>query len=232
MLTARYLLTPTQPGSSPESRKVPMKALEKSFFDLTAADVMTAPVAVLQLQTRLRDVAQKLDAAGIHGAPVVDGDGRCVGVFSTSDLARWAANRDAPPSSLPCTCQYQEMIREVGGEVVLCLQPPGACSLQQSHQRADGSTANACEEPHCVPVDWQVVHIEVLPQEDVRHYMTTGAVTAVETELLASLAKRMIEHSVHRIIIVDREKRPAGIVSSSDLMAALARYNSFAEEDI
>ncbi len=208
-----------------------MKALQKPFFMLTAADLMSRDVVSIPIDTPLRDAARKLAEAGIHGAPVVDSEGRCVGAFSSSDLARWARNQDAPPSPLPRTCQYQERLREVGGEVILCTLHAGACPLQQLHKKADGTTAIACAEPHAVPVDWQIVYTEALPEEDVRHYMTTCAVTAEQHESIVSLAKRMIDASVRRIIIVDEEKRPVGVVSTSDLIAALAERQADADDD-
>jgi CBS domain-containing protein len=44
------------------------------------------------------------------------------------------------------------------------------------------------------------------------------AVTAAENESISSLARSMTDHSLHRIIIVDQDKRPIGIVSRSDCM--------------
>jgi len=207
-----------------------MQTSYKPLSAMTAADVMNSNVISLPQHMPLRDAAKQLAAAGIHGAPVVDSDGRCVGVFSTSDLARWARNRASPPPLLPRTCQYQEKVREIDGEVVLCLLGEGACPLQQRHHRTDGSTVTACAEPHCVPVDWQVVDTETLPKEDVQHYMTTCAVTASRRDPISSLARRMIDRAIRRIIVLDEQGRPIGIVSSSDLIAALAEPPMLEEE--
>jgi CBS domain-containing protein len=58
----------------------------KSFLALTAADLMTAPVTTLPPETSLREAARLLSGSSISGAPVVDTDGRCLGVVSSSDF--------------------------------------------------------------------------------------------------------------------------------------------------
>jgi CBS domain-containing protein len=60
----------------------------------TARDVMTRDVAVVRADQTLREVAAVLDARHISGAPVVDHDGRLIGVLSENDLLD-AARRDA-----------------------------------------------------------------------------------------------------------------------------------------
>lgn len=78
----------------------------KSLIELTAADLMSAVMFTLREWTSLRDAAEELFRSGIHGAPVVDAGGRCVGVLSASDLARWAARKDGPPPTRPRTCGH------------------------------------------------------------------------------------------------------------------------------
>jgi CBS-domain-containing membrane protein len=38
----------------------------------------------------------------------------------------------------------------------------------------------------------------------------------------SSLARRMLDASIHRVIVVDEDNHPIGIVSSTDIMAAVA----------
>jgi CBS-domain-containing membrane protein len=202
-----------------------MKTLRKPLFALTATDLMSRHVLSIPLDISLQEAAKKLVEAHVHGAPVIDSEGRCVGIFSSSDLVRWAAKQVEPPSFLPRTCQYQETLRELGTETVLCTRPKGACPIQQAHERKDGVTVTACREPHSVPVDWQIVHPETLPKEDVQHYMTTGAMMTQPNEPITLLAKRMSEASVNRLVVVDNDRRPIGMVSSSDLIAALGQQH-------
>jgi CBS-domain-containing membrane protein len=55
--------------------------------------------------------------------------------------------------------------------------------------------------------------------------MTTDLVTALPGTPIGDLAQRMIDAHIHRIIVTDAEGRPVGIVSSTDILAAVARCN-------
>jgi CBS domain-containing protein len=68
-----------RPFLAPWRRSI--KRAEKQFLALTAADLMTAPVMTIPEETSLREAARLLHGAHISGAPVVDADGRCVGVL-------------------------------------------------------------------------------------------------------------------------------------------------------
>jgi CBS domain-containing protein len=58
-----------------------------------------------------------------------------------------------------------------------------------------------------------------------RALMSTGVVTAGEDETAAELAARMLEHGIHRVIIV-KGVDVVGIVSSFDLLRAIVDYES------
>ena len=53
-------------------------------------EVMTTDVATIAAETPLRDVASLFTVRGISGAPVVDGEGRVLGVVSEADVIRVA----------------------------------------------------------------------------------------------------------------------------------------------
>jgi CBS domain-containing protein len=52
--------------------------------------------------------------------------------------------------------------------------------------------------------------------------MTPDPETVRPTTLIRSLARIMIDAHIHRVIVVDEEYRPIGIVTSTDVLAALA----------
>lgn len=70
---------------------------------------------------------------------------------------------------------------------------------------------------------WQMVELEQVPTEEVSTYMTKDPVTANPTATLVELSKAMMEAHIHRVIVVDAKKRPIGLVSSTDIVAAVAR---------
>ncbi len=75
----------------------------------------------------------------------------------------------------------------------------------------------------CVCSDWQVVEVERLPGEEVSQYMTPDPVTAPPAAPITALARMMLDAHIHRVVIVDEEDRPVGIVSATDVLAAVAR---------
>jgi CBS domain-containing protein len=197
--------------------------LDPPLLSLTAGDLMSRSVETLDEGMPLREAAQRLARHEIHGAPVVDAAGQCVGVLSVSDLARWASLRDEPHVPLPRTCSFQKTCREPGGrETVLCRLAEGVCPFQRVREERDGRVVIACAEPHCVPTDWQMVEVEALPGGAVRDYMTTTVMTVDPAAPVPELARLMLEHQVHRLIVLDAERHPIGVLSVNDLLQVLA----------
>jgi CBS-domain-containing membrane protein len=154
----------------------------QALFDLTAADLMSREVITVPQEMPLPVAARVLAEAQIGGAPVVDSEGRCIGVFSTADLARRA-------------------------------------------QLAKRAARKAPAIPGCVCSDWEVVEHdwETLPAESVSWYMTADPVLVSPETRVGELARMMVDAHIHRLIVAGADRRPAGIVSSTDVLAALAR---------
>jgi CBS-domain-containing membrane protein len=150
-------------------------ALKNPLFTLTAADVMTRDVVSIPTKLSVRGAAHRLLRAQISGAPVVDPDGRCVGVLSAIDLMRWV--EEGPP-------------------------PPPAAGASP----------------------WQLGALADVPVQTVADHMTADLVTATPDMSLGELARRMLDARVHRMVVLDEEGRPVGIITSTDLLAVLARY--------
>jgi CBS domain-containing protein len=77
--------------------------------------------------------------------------------------------------------------------------------------------------PPCVCADWQVVELEGFPKDAVRRYMTPDPVTAAPTTPITELARLMRDAHIHRVIVIDADRRPIGIVTSTDILAEVAR---------
>lgn len=69
-------------------------ATRYDFASLTARELMSHPVHALRQDMSVREAARVLVDKRIHGAPVVDGHGRVVGVLSATDLARYEGERE------------------------------------------------------------------------------------------------------------------------------------------
>jgi CBS domain-containing protein len=204
-----------------------MPAKNKTLQQLNAGDLMSADVIRLPEKMPLRDAARMLLQNQIGGAPVVDAKGQCVGVFSAIDFLRLSEMREdaTRPSSapLPITCSFQVKHRtSEGNNVILCTLPPGVCPIQVKQEMPGGEKLTVCSQPHCVLTDWQVVDVEKLPTDEVRQFMTPDPIAAHSATSIRVLARMMIDAHIHRVIVVDAERKPIGVVSSTDLLAALA----------
>ena len=56
----------------------------------------------------------------------------------------------------------------------------------------------------------------------VAEYMTADPVTVSPSTPLRKIARQMLDAYIHRVIVVDGQDRPIGIVSTTDILAALA----------
>src|SRR5262245_49669106 len=83
----------------------------------------------------LQGAARLLSHARVSGAPVVNADGRCVGVISTTDFLHWAerGKRAAAAPSQGCVCSAWQIV-DAGG------LPPEAV---RDYMTADPVTAAA-----------------------------------------------------------------------------------------
>lgn len=152
----------------------------RPFLELTAADLMTTPVITIAQETPLRQVAHLLTSDRISGAPVVDSEGRCIGVLSSSDFVTWA---DKEGDS-----------EESNNKGVHFLGPWG-----------------------------EIISIDESPHDEIRKYMTAQPVAVAPTTPIGELAQKMVDAHIHRVLVVVDRNRPQGIVTSTDILAAVAR---------
>ena len=155
-----------------------MRNTNLPLLQLTAKDLMSTDVESIPQWMSLPSAARMLSRAHISGAPVVDGDGRCLGVISTTDFMTWAENGEG----------------------------------------AAHSESDVC----CAHSAWQMVEEKDLPVNLVRRYMTANPVTVPPDLSIGELAQKMVDAHIHRVIVVDKENKPLGIISSTDVLAAVA----------
>jgi CBS domain-containing membrane protein len=147
----------------------------RPFLALTAADLMSTPVRTIPQETSLREAAQLFTQEHISGAPVVDADGRCVGVLSSSDFVSWVS-------------------KDGNGKVTHFIAPWG-----------------------------ETIDIDESPDDEIRHYMTTQPIMVAPTMPIGDLAQKMVDAHIHRVLVVGDEGQPHGVVTSTDILAAVAR---------
>jgi CBS-domain-containing membrane protein len=178
-----------------------MVANTTPLLDLTAGDLMSRDVITIPTNMSMPAAARLLWQAGLSGAPVVDTDKRCVGVLSAADFLRWSGRQDG-------------------------LQPAGTsefyCPFAVPGRGPVAREALAARPSQCICTDWQMLAVDTFPPEEVGNFMTTDLATASPDTPIGDLARMMIDAHIHRLIVVDDAGRPAGVLSSTDLLAALA----------
>jgi CBS domain-containing protein len=156
-----------------------MRTVTQSLLSLIAADVMSKRLVTVPEAMSLAGAARLLSGAAVSGAPVVDAEGRCIGVLSAHDFVSWAEK--------------------------------GEGSAKQLQQRCD-----------CAYSAWQILETETLPRDSVARYMTADPVTTAPSTPIDEIARMMVNAHIHRVVVVDENERPIGIVSSTDILAAVA----------
>ena len=91
------------------------------------------------------------------------------------------------------------------------------------HWVENGNTRHKPEESVCH--SWQIFEKEASPTDTVERFMTANPMIVVAGANIGDLAQKMLDARIHRVIVVDHNERPIGIVSSTDVLAAVARQS-------
>jgi CBS domain-containing protein len=83
----------------------------------------------------------------------------------------------------------------------------------------------------CVWCDWQVVDAEPTRRDEVGRHMTRDPLLVTPDTRLADIAKILLDPSRRPVVVADEERRPLGVVSSRDVLAALASADRRREEE-
>jgi predicted transcriptional regulator len=81
-------------------------------MSLCASDIMSRNILMIRREMSLQGAARLLSRAGVSGAPVVDDQGRCVGVLTATDFMHSVETREPNyeshgPSNSPAHCAWQ-----------------------------------------------------------------------------------------------------------------------------
>ena len=106
-----------------------------------------------------------------------------------------------------------------------------AADLVQWVDRGSRAAKRRNRTPACVCCDWQMDGLEDVPEDAVSRYMTTDVVTAALDMRLGDVARSMRDAHIHRIVVVNERCQPVGVVSTMDVLAAIARLEFLPEVD-
>ena len=155
-----------------------------------ASDLMQKEVARLDAGTPVDEAISLLEADRVSGAPVVDGGGRVVGVFSLTDVARAKEAEATTPGS--ARAEYYMPQEGIDGE----------------------------EDEFSYKEDYSP---ETLSTGTVSEWMSEQIVSVAPDDSARVVCKRMSEHGIHRLLVLDGETL-VGILSSSDVVRWIAEH--------
>lgn len=200
-----------------------MFASPKPLSDLTAADLMNRQVISIPVRYSLREAAEILQRNQIAGAPVVDEEGCCVGLLSAHHYTRWTCD-GSQPMEIQGTDQCPFLVngRLLTGETLaICILEEGACEFQRIQPSIGGLHTAVCSRKP-LPLTGTRHCRQDLPQGSVARYMDTRFIIAQLDTPIGELTQLMLTAHVDRIVILDQQHRPVGIVSSFDLLSTFS----------
>jgi predicted transcriptional regulator len=106
--------------------------------------------------------------------------------------------------------------------------------LSFEEKRAEQPVAAAAHRPHCFDTwdpgstwwrEFGRIRDEIRPRldESVVEFMTRDVVSVTEDTSLGVVIRQMVDAHVHRVLVLDSARRPQGIISTMDVLAALLR---------
>jgi CBS domain-containing membrane protein len=129
--------------------------------------------------------------------------------------------------SLRAAARLLSRARVTGAPVVddagVCV---GVLSATDFLRWAEGASGVRAEARECFCADWQVVEVETLPEDAVGARMTREPVLAPPSAAVGELARIMLAERVHRLVVVDGRGRPVGVLSTTDILGAVAEADA------
>ena len=175
------------------------------------SEIMTAELVTVSPDLTLQEVARVFAEAGISGAPVVSGR-ELVGVVSTTDLVEFETTNPGTPR------QREE--RSEWGEIETRPLLDGSDDRGPGlyfTEMWDDSGADVLERFQSDSPEWNR-----MAETTVGSVMTNAVVSLLPEAAVQEAARIMVPAGVHRILVVDSGGELVGLVSSSDIVRAVA----------
>jgi CBS domain-containing protein len=166
----------------------------KTLAAVHARDLMQAHVTTLNADAPIREAVETLRSDGVTGAPVLDGAGRVVGVFSVSDVAR--------PEHL-----QGDRIADVRGDYDF--GNPVGDALEEERLQDEEFTGREDYSP------------QLLGRETVGDWMRPRVISVPPGATLQHVCELMTSEKVHRVMVIENDEL-RGIISTMDIVRHLA----------
>ena len=165
---------------------------------MLARDVMKTDVTSVQPNTSIEDLIQLLRVSYFTAVPVVDEEGKAVGLISETDILRALAYTISPPQS-------------------------GEFQIEPDKPRDKGVTTRILRGAQReVEVQATQVMRELLTRE-VRELMTPVVIRCSPDDPLSSVCETVVWKEVHRVVVTDEEGKVVGLITTLDLAEAFGK---------
>lgn len=175
------------------------------------SEIMTREVATVEPEMTLREALDVLRGESVSGAPVVRHDG-VIGVLSATDILEFEATSSGVPTERTQQLEWGEFpepeVWEEGAEA------PAAYFVDFWSDAGAEVTERfeASDSP-----EW-----DQLDEHSVSEVMSRKVVALPPEADLREAARLMIEADIHRILVIDEDGGLQGIVSTTDVVRAVA----------
>lgn len=193
---------------------------------LTARDLMTTPIETVDINTAVREAAERMDKKDIHRMLVLDA-GKPVGILSIADLvASIAAQEQVRRDTVGHVMSRVFLVCRDDNTVILA-----ARTMTQTGWRSI-IVVDSKGRLQGVITGHQLVHLAGSKVDEdlrVRDFMNRNLITVDINASLQEAADIMIKNHRHRVIVIDKndpESFPMGVISSFDIVAEMARPQS------
>jgi CBS domain-containing protein len=173
-----------------------MKTVRGWLQNQKASDIMTRDVVVLHPSDRLAEAVRLLLHERVSGAPVVDERGVCVGVLSATDVLNYDEAR------APATAGGSKPRRRASFDT----WDPGSQWWREFGRITEEMQSQL--------------------DESVEQFMTRELIAVTEDAPLGVAIRMMLKAHVHRVLVLDEQRRLRGIVTTMDVLSAALRAGS------
>lgn len=190
-----------------------------SMGDVTARQLMTAPVRTIDAGAEVTEAAARLVEEHVGRFLVLE-DGRPVGVLSVSDVVAFIGERP----------RARQTLAQVMSHAIVVSQPDASLAAAARAMTERRSRSIVVVDVVGKPIGVVTGHdlLRVLGDEratKVADVMSREILSIEPDATLREAAERMLRHRVHRLVVVDPTPviaAPVGVISTADIVAAMA----------
>ncbi len=191
---------------------------------MTAGELMSAPPATIEAAAPAGEAASRMLAGRLHRLIVTE-EGRAVGVISVSDLVAGLA--DVPAGG-------RTVAEVMSRGIVVCrentrLKDAARAMIERHSRSVVVLSAGGKLKGVVTGLDLLAFCADGCDDETIVTPIMHPPLTIAPTASLREAADRMIHHHVHRLLVVnpaEPDSMPLGLISTSDIVAEMARPGS------